>query len=80
MLQLMQWEDVVAQVGAEQRPHYLCFYLFSLAGYFHSFFEDCPVLRAEPALRSHRLALCRITAETLRTGCELLGLRTVERM
>ncbi|MCC6355263.1 MAG: arginine--tRNA ligase [Verrucomicrobiae bacterium] len=80
MLRLLQWEDVVAQVAEEQRPHHLCFYLFGLAGCFHAFFEDCPVLKAEGGLRSHRLALCRVTAGTLRAGCELLGLRTVERM
>ncbi len=80
MLRLLQWEDVVAQVVAEQRPHHLCFYLFGLAGCFHSFFEECPVLKAEAALRSHRLALCRATEVTLRAGCELLGLRTLERM
>lgn len=80
MMRLMQWEDAVGQVVQEQRPHHLCFYLFGLAGCFHSFFEECPVLKAEPTLRSHRLALCRMTAATLKIGCELLGLRTVERM
>ncbi|HPA16460.1 MAG TPA: arginine--tRNA ligase [Verrucomicrobiae bacterium] len=80
MMRLLQWEDVVAQVASEQRPHHLCFYLFGLAGCFHAFFEDCPVLKADAVLRSHRLALCRATAGTLRAGCELLGLKTVERM
>ena len=81
MVQLLLWDDAVRAVAAEQRPHHLCFYLFELAGLFHSFFEECPVLKAEtPQLRAHRLALCRATAETLRTGCELLGLRTLSEM
>jgi len=80
MMLLLQWEDVIRQVVSEQRPHHLCFYLFGLAGCFHAFFEECPVLKADAALRAHRLALCRVTAETLKAGCGLLGLGTVERM
>jgi arginyl-tRNA synthetase len=52
-----------------------------LAGAFHTFFEACPVLKAEPgAPRDTRLALCRVTARTLRTGLGLLGIEVPERM
>jgi arginyl-tRNA synthetase len=80
LIQLLRWQSTVEQVAQEQRPHYLCFYLFELAGLFHQFFEECPVLKAEPALRQHRLAICRATANTLRKGCELLGIPTLEVM
>ena len=80
MLHLLQWDDTLAQVAEEKRPHYLCFYLFYLAGLFHAFFESCPVLKSEPALKRHRLALCRMAADTLREGCGLLGLQTIEKM
>ncbi len=80
MLKLLEWEDIVEQVAAEQRPHYLCFYLFSLAGLFHSFFEECPVLKAEPSERERRMALCKLTADTLQKGCELLGIPALEHM
>ncbi len=80
LLHLAQWEDTVQQVADEQRPHYLCFYLFHLSGLFHSFFEECPVLKADPKVREHRLALCQATAATLHKGCELLGIPSLERM
>ncbi|MEZ5406002.1 MAG: arginine--tRNA ligase [Verrucomicrobiia bacterium] len=80
ILLLLQWHSVLEEVALEQRPHHLCFYLYRLAGLFHSFFEECPVLKAEPAIRAHRLALCHRVAEMLKHGCELLGIRTLERM
>jgi arginyl-tRNA synthetase len=81
LVQLLRFDETLDAVLAEQRPHHLCFYLFELAGQFHSFFEECPVLKAEtPELRAHRLALVRVTANTLRTGCGLLGLQTLEEM
>jgi arginyl-tRNA synthetase len=47
---------------------------------FHSFFEACPVLRAEGSVRATRLALCELTSRVLRSGLDLLGIRVTERM
>ena len=33
---------------------------------FHSFYEACPVLKSEGAVRHSRLALCELTARTLK--------------
>jgi arginyl-tRNA synthetase len=68
-------------VADELRPNYLCNYLFELAGKFTSFYENCPVLKAEDeALRNSRLALCALTARVLKQGLETLGIETVEQM
>ena len=80
ILLLLQWHEVLGQVAMEQRPHHLCFYLYRLAGLFHGFFEECPVLRSEPLLRGHRLVICRRVGEVLKKGCDLLGIQTLERM
>jgi arginyl-tRNA synthetase len=62
-------------------PHKLCTYLFDLAGLFTTFYERCPVLRAEdPALRSSRIVLCALTASVLERGLDLLGIGAPERM
>jgi arginyl-tRNA synthetase len=61
-------------------PHKLCGYLYALATSFSSFFEACPVLKAEPSERASRLSLCRLTARTLSTGLNLLGMEAPERM
>jgi arginyl-tRNA synthetase len=68
-------------VAAEYRPNYLCNYLFELAGKFTSFYENCPVLKAENNdVRDSRLALCDLTARVLKQGLETLGITTVEQM
>jgi arginyl-tRNA synthetase len=65
----------------ELRPNYLCNYLFELAGKFTSFYENCPVLKADDAAtRDSRLALCDLTARVLKQGLETLGIETVEQM
>ncbi len=52
--------------------------LHDLAQAFSVFYERCPVLRAEPAVRASRLGLADLTARTLHTGLFLLGIATPE--
>jgi arginyl-tRNA synthetase len=67
-------------VAEEYRPNFLCNYLFELAGKFTGFYENCPVLKAEGAVRESRLALCDLTARVLKQGLDVLGIETVEQM
>ena len=68
-------------VAEEFRPNYLCNFLFELAGKFTSFYENCPVLKAEDETTCNsRLALCNLTARVLKQGLETLGIETVEQM
>jgi len=62
-------------------PHKVCSYLFDLAGMYTTFFETCPVLKAEdPAVRDSRLALCALTASVLEAGLSVLGIEVPDRM
>lgn len=62
-------------------PHRLCTYLYDVATAFTSFYEHCPVLKAEEdATRTSRLALCDVTARTLEQGLALLGIGVPEQM
>ena len=80
VLQLLQADGVVEAVAATLEPHRLCGYLYDVATTFSTFYEACPVLPAEPAVRESRLVLCDLTARTLATGLGLLGIDTLERM
>ncbi len=55
-------------------------YLYELAGKFSAFYDSCPVLKAEEPARSSRLTLCRLTADIIRRGLELLGIDVIEEM
>lgn len=80
-LHLLSFEGVVRSTADTLQPHRLCTYLFELAGAFTTFYEHCPVLRADTEeQRSSRLALCSLTARVLRQGLDLLGIEAPERM
>lgn len=77
---LLRFQETLEQVASEALPHYLSGYLYGLAGDFMRFYETCPVLDAPGAVRDHRLKLCALTGDTLKTGLGLLGIETVDRM
>jgi arginyl-tRNA synthetase len=77
---LARLPEALALVVNDYRPHHLTGYLFELADAFSTFFEACPVLKAEEPNRTVRLKLCDLTARTIRLGLNLLGIEVVERM
>jgi len=77
---LSQFAEIVPQVLNDFRPNILANYLFELANNFHTFYEACPVLKAEEPARSSRLALSDLTGRVLQKGLELLGIKVPERM
>jgi arginyl-tRNA synthetase len=77
---LLDFADSITLAAAENRPHFICNYLFELATLFHKFYEFCPVLTSEEAVRNSRLLLADLTCRTLREGLHLLGIDTVEQM
>ena len=78
---LLNFGITLEAVAEELRPNYLCNYLFELAGKFTSFYENCPVLKADDeAMRNSRLALCDLTSRVLKQGLETLGIEVVEQM
>lgn len=75
-LELAHVRAALVDVATTLEPHHLCRGLLEVAGAFSSFYEQSPVLKAEPGLRELRLALCRATERVLRSGLELLGIRS----
>lgn len=72
--------ETVSEVGATLQPHRLCGYLHDVAVAYSTFYEQCPVLRSEGAVRDSRLALCRATQRVLAAGLALLGIAAPDRM
>ncbi|PWI11305.1 arginine--tRNA ligase [Streptomyces sp. NWU339] len=80
-LHLDAFAETVADAAREYAPHKLAAYLYQLASLYTSFYDKCPVLKAEsPEQVANRLFLCDITARTLHRGMALLGIRTPERL
>ncbi|GAA3187041.1 MULTISPECIES: arginine--tRNA ligase [Streptomyces] len=80
-LHLDQFAETVADAAAEYAPHKVTAYLYQLASLYTTFYDQCPVLKAEtPEQVENRLFLCDLTARTLHQGMALLGIRTPERL
>jgi arginyl-tRNA synthetase len=77
---LLQLEETIATVATELYPNRLCQYLFELSQKFNSFYDACPVLKAEEPLKTSRLILSDLTARSLQLGLSLLGIPVLERM
>ena len=77
---LLQLSEAIEIVVKDGTPNILCNYLFELAGNFMSFYEACPILKADDDIKNSRLKLAKLTAQTLDTGLELLGIETLDQM
>jgi arginyl-tRNA synthetase len=79
-LHLDELATIVDTVAATLEPHRLAGYLYALAQSFTDFYDTCPVLRAPDPVRGNRIALCRLTGDTLRLGLDLLGIATPDQL
>lgn len=70
----------IHRVVNELRPNVFAEYLLSVASSFNDFYRQHPVLKADPEIRMHRLALVDATRIVLRNGLELLGIEALEKM
>ena len=74
--------DVVVEAATERAPHKLTTWVRELAGAFHGFYHDCPVLRSDvdPPLAAARLWLAEAARIGLVVALGLLGVSAPERM
>ena len=80
-LQLLRFHETLDGVALDFRPNVLTNWLYETANRFSTFFENCPVLKAETeSLKQSRLLLADLTARCLEKGLSLLGIETIERM
>ncbi len=80
-LALLRYPGLLKAAGENHEPNRMCAYLYGLAGAFSSFFDQCPVLKADTeAQKMSRLRLCGLTARVLGDGLTTIGIPTVERM
>ena len=65
---------------SELRPHYLCTYLYELAGAFSTFYNADKVIVDDEGVKQRRLMLCARTLRILETGLRLLGIEPLQKM
>ena len=80
LIKILQFPEIVNTVSTDCYPNLLCNYLYELAGIFMRFYEACPILKEDKRIKSSRIALASLTANTLKEGLGLLGIETLEKM
>ncbi len=79
--QLAKLPRAVREAGARYAPFVVAEWCYETARALAGFYRDCSVLKAEtPELRAARLHLVAATAQALKNGLGLLGIRAPERM
>jgi arginyl-tRNA synthetase len=79
--QLAKLPGAVREAGERYAPFVIAEWSYETARALSAFYRDCPVLRAEtPELQAARLRLVAATAQALKNGLALLGIRAPERM
>jgi arginyl-tRNA synthetase len=77
---LAEYPETLAAAARDLAPHAIAFYLRSLAGEFHSYYNAERILVEDESLRAARLALCAAVRQTLANGLALLGVSAPEKM
>ena len=80
VLYMNQFPSVVIKASTTYKPNLITDYLFELAKKFNTFYNACPILNQEDEILYSRLIIADRTAKTLKSGLEMLGMKTVDRM
>jgi arginyl-tRNA synthetase len=64
----------VQRAAAEYKTLHITNLAFELAGTFNNFYKQCPVLKADPAIRANRLRLVAAARQTIANALALLGI------
>ena len=78
---LEQYPTAIEHACIEHNPSVIANYVFNLAKTFNSFYSEHSIANAETASKKQlRLQLATMTANVLKSGMQLLGIRVPERM
>ncbi|MES1158757.1 MAG: arginine--tRNA ligase [Terricaulis silvestris] len=79
-LALDAFDGAIDGAVEKRAPHFLAEHAYALASAFSGFYQHCPILPSEGAVRASRLALAQATLKQLTLTLDLLGIEVPERM
>lgn len=77
---MLEFESVVISSIEEFAAHKICHYLYELANEFNAFYGNCQVIGTEGDVLKQRLLISIACLKILKTGFDLLGIQTVDKM
>jgi arginyl-tRNA synthetase len=80
LLSMLEFGPAVRRAAEQSEPSVVTNVMLQVAGEIHAYLKEHHVLRAEPDVRRARLRLVAAARELLRTGLQLLGVASPDRM
>jgi arginyl-tRNA synthetase len=78
---LQRYPQAVKDAGRELSPGVIANYAYEVAKAYNHFYHECPILKeSDEEIKQMRLHLCMLTAHTIKTSFELLGIAVPEKM
>ena len=77
---LLDFPDMIKTSVRLLEPQKMVEYMHSVAELFHRFYQECPIIKAEPDICKARLFLSLATRQVLRNGFRILGVSAPESM
>jgi arginyl-tRNA synthetase len=78
--QIIRFREVLVKTLEMNDPSLFSTYVFDLATAFSAFYASTQVLKAEPKIKSQRLALVKMFSTTMEKALELLGITPLKKM
>jgi len=81
-LMILKFEDTLTKASIEATPHTITSYLYDLVTLFMKFYEQNPILKDGVAqeIKMSRLQLALLTANIIKKGLEILGIKVVDKI
>jgi arginyl-tRNA synthetase len=78
--QISNFKEIVAKAAEQYSPNMIANYAYELTQVFNTFYEKCPVAKADAKTKAARVLLVWAFAQTLKNALKLLGIEEVEVM
>ena len=79
---LAKYPTEISNAAKAYSPAFIANYLYEVAKLFNKFYHEVPpiIKEEDTAVKQHRLNICKITADVIKSGMTILGIKVPERM
>ncbi|MFN0293290.1 arginine--tRNA ligase [Pedobacter helvus] len=79
---LAKYPTEISEAAKAYSPAFIANYLYEVAKLFNKFYHEAPpiIKEEDAAVKQHRLNICKITADVIKSGMNILGIHVPERM
>ncbi len=79
---LAKYPTEISEAAKAYSPAFIANYLYEVAKLFNKFYHEVPpiIKEEDAAVKQHRLNICKIAADVIKSGMNILGIHVPERM